>query len=78
MVYKIVIDMMEKYYSEFEGPLFSKLRNQLIPFAKKFYGRLGEEDIELIKGHIEYFKPYYSSKKMLVIDVEFLKCDSKE
>lgn len=62
MVYKIVIDMMEKYYSEFEGPLFRKLRRQLIPFAKKFYEELDGEDIELIKGHIEYFNPYYSSK----------------
>ena len=62
VVYKLVIDMMERYYTEFDGPLFKKLRTQLIPFARGFYKKLSKEDFEVINKHLEYFKSSYQSK----------------
>ena len=48
MVYKIVVDLMERYYEEFEGPLFEKLRFELIPFAKKFFSNMSQDEIDLL------------------------------
>ena len=47
-MYKIVLDLMERYYEEFDGPLFEKLRFELIPFAKKFFANMSQEEIDLM------------------------------
>ena len=53
LVYKVVIDIMERYYSEFDGPIFKRYRKQLIPFAMKFYKDLSEEEMLFLKTHLD-------------------------
>jgi hypothetical protein len=51
-VYKVVIDIMERYYSEFDGPLFKNYKKRLIPFATKFYKELTHQDIKYLKTNL--------------------------
>ena len=53
---------MERYYLEFEAPLFKKYKKQLIPFALKFYKGLNKTNIDYIKVYVNYMKPYYNSE----------------
>ena len=45
-VYKVVLDIMERYYEDFDRPLFKKYRDELIPFAKAFYKMMNKNNIE--------------------------------
>jgi hypothetical protein len=67
-VYKVVIDIMERYYSEFDGPLFNNYRKRLIPFATKFYRELTQSDIKYLKTNLKELKPYYGSKQNKVMN----------
>lgn len=56
---------MERYYIDFDGPLFLRYRTQFLPFAELFYNSLNETHIEIIRSHISYFRPYYNSKNLI-------------
>lgn len=43
IVYKVVIDVMERYLLEFDSQRLIKFRKQLIPFAERFYSDLTPE-----------------------------------
>ena len=58
---------MERYYLEFECPLFRRYKRELIPFALKFYKDLTKSGLEYIKIYIDYLKPYYNSNSFLDI-----------
>ncbi len=61
-MYKVVIDMMERYYLEFESPLYKRYKKQLIPFALRFYKILNKSSLDYIKVYVDLMKPYYNSK----------------
>jgi len=52
LVYKVVLDIMERYYSEFDGPLFKKYRKRLIPFALRFYKELQQSEVDYLKTNL--------------------------
>lgn len=60
------MDIMERYYLEFENPCFRKYKKYLIPFAKKFYKNLSKTGLDYIKIYINYLKPYYTSKRTVI------------
>lgn len=62
MIYKIVLDIMDRYLADFDAPEFKTYRKKLIPFAIKFYSKLNDKSVEFLKEHLKYFKPYYNSK----------------
>jgi hypothetical protein len=62
IVYKIVLEILERYYFEFDGPRYMKLRKHLVPFAERFYTNLTEESFEEITEASNYFKTHYPSK----------------
>jgi hypothetical protein len=37
LIMKVVIDILEAYYKEYDGPKYKNYRNKLIPLALKFY-----------------------------------------
>lgn len=39
----MVIDIMERYWLEFDTPRLVKYRKQLVPFAEQFYSDLSTE-----------------------------------
>ena len=62
MIYKLVLDMLERYYHDLDTPTCKTLRLEFIPFAIRFYQELSQEEMELINQHVDYFKGSYSSK----------------
>jgi hypothetical protein len=62
VIYKIVLDMMDRYLMEFDGPHFKIYRNKLIPFAMKFYKMQTKKSIEYLSEHLKFFKSSYNSK----------------
>ena len=79
MIYKIVLDIMDRYLADFDGPLFKTYRTKLIPFATMFYNKLNKKSVEFLKEHLQYFKPYYNSKSITDKNcIEFVICESKE
>ena len=37
LIFKVVIDLMEAYYKEYDGPLYKRYTKKLIPLAKELY-----------------------------------------
>lgn len=58
----MVMEMLERYYSEFDAPRLMKFRKHLIPFCLKFYSDITEESFEELKAATKYFKSQYPSK----------------
>lgn len=61
IVYKVMIDVLERYLVEFDSPRFLKFRKNLIPFAEKFYANLTEEAFEELREATTYFRSHYPS-----------------
>jgi len=57
-----VVDLLERYYLECEGPRYTRLRKHLIPFAERFYANLTEDAFDELKEATAYFKEHYPSK----------------
>jgi hypothetical protein len=51
---------MERYYQEFECPMYRKYKKQLIPFAIRFYKGLNKSSLDYIKVYVNYMKPHYT------------------
>ncbi|CDW79496.1 UNKNOWN [Stylonychia lemnae] len=62
IVYKIVLEMYERYYQEFGGVGLHKLRKQVIPFAKRFYSKLDSDKFQELKNATRHFKQYYPNE----------------
>lgn len=75
MIYKIVLDIMDRYLTDFDGPLFKTYRKKLIPFALMFYNKLDQKAVDFLKEHLAYFKPYYNSKSIPCLNLCRRICD---
>jgi hypothetical protein len=53
---------MDRYYSEFDGPICKKYRKRLIPFALRFYKELTQQEVDFLKINLDQLKPHYGSK----------------
>lgn len=45
LIYKVVIDILEAYYKEYDGPFFKTYRKKLIPFALTLYQQIETEEL---------------------------------
>lgn len=45
LIMKVVIDILEAYYKEYDGPKYKNYRNKLIPLALKFYQKIENEEL---------------------------------
>ena len=68
-MYKVVVDMMERYYLEFESPLYKRYKKQLIPFAIRFYKILNKSNLDYIGLYVNHMKASYN---------KFVSFESKE
>eukprot|EP00347_Sterkiella_histriomuscorum_P001763 403370775 len=59
LTFKVVIDIMEIYYSIFDSPLYKKYRVKVIPLALEFYSRITDEELIKINNHIKVQTIFY-------------------
>ncbi len=72
------MEILERYYLEFDGPRVPKFRKHLIPFARNFYHSLTEESFQEIKEANRHFKTQYPSTNILGNFLELLDFETKE
>lgn len=62
---KIVLDIYEKYFSIYDGPLSNNMKNDYLPVCKLFYFSLSNEDIKYL------FEQIVNNKKLYQIISKF-------
>lgn len=61
---KVVLDIYEHYYKNYDGPLYTRLLKEYIPVAKRFYTRLTLAEIAYIMENLTPELKLLLSKKL--------------